>query len=58
MADPRFTSKFSARYTSDVIVRDVAEAINVILAKMGDPNIFVLAVQQALLEYSSWLGLI
>ena len=41
MADPRFTSKFSARYTSDVIVRDVAEAINVILAKMGDPKIFL-----------------
>ena len=42
-ADPRFTSKFSARYTSDVIVRDVAEAINVISTKMGTPkNIFVI----------------
>ena len=42
-AGPRFTSKFSARYTSDVIVRDVAEAISVISAKMGAPkNIFVI----------------
>ena len=26
-ADPRYTSKFSARYTSNMIVRDVAETI-------------------------------
>lgn len=42
-ADPRFTLKFSARYTSDVIVRDIAEAISVITAEMGVPkNIFVM----------------
>ncbi|MGB1006248.1 MAG: hypothetical protein ACPGVX_03680 [Thalassobaculaceae bacterium] len=37
-ADPRYTSKFSARYTSNMIVRDVAETIRVVSAKLGAPK--------------------
>ena len=37
-ADPRYTTKFSARYTSSMIVRDVAETIQVVSAKIGTPK--------------------
>ncbi len=37
-AGPRYTSKFSAKYTSDVIVRDVAETISVLSDELGKPK--------------------
>lgn len=42
-ADPRYTSKFSARYTSSMIVRDVAETISVVSENFSTPKtIFVM----------------
>ena len=42
-AGPRFTSKFSARYTSNMIVRDVAETIRAVSKKLATPkSIFVM----------------